>query len=53
MIDDAAEKVAVVPEVQLDLHCGDVSNPPRFLELADRDVAEADAVNHSAAFEGR
>ena len=41
VLGDAAQDVAVVPDAQLDLHGRDVGDVPRFLDLSDGHVAEA------------
>ena len=48
-----AENVLVVPDAQLDLDRVDLGDPSRFLDLADRHVAETDRVDEAVAFQGR
>jgi hypothetical protein len=41
----------IVPDAQLDLHRIDLGESSRFIDLPDRDVAEADRADETVAFQ--
>ena len=47
---DAAQDRGIVPDTELDLNGGDLRDAPRFFDLTDRDVAQADAGDQAIAF---
>ena len=50
---DAAQQLAIVEHVQLDLDGVDLDNPARQLDLPAADVAQADPIDGAGAFERR
>ena len=48
---DTAEDVVLVPQAELDLHGGDLRDPPRLFDLPDGHVAQADALDEPGLHE--
>src|SRR6185436_2806043 len=48
----AAQDRGVVPDTELDLNGGDRGDSTRFIDLANGDVAQADAVDEAIALQG-
>ena len=49
VLDHAAQKTAVVPDAELDLHRGNLGDLPGLLDLRHVDVAQADLLDQSVA----